>query len=508
MRAFALTTPSIWLILSGALCVILSISAWQRRAGDFPRNFSLALLAIAAYSFGYALELGAQDLAAMQFALRIEYLGIPFISSIWTLMAYSYVNQRPMQAFHTALLFAIPVLTFLLFQTNAMHQLFYTDLAYQQVEGLAIAQIQRGPWYYVHMAYSNLCFFAYNALLLRSCLQAQPVYRAQALLLMLSSLAPWVCMLLFLFGVSPKGIDLNPFGLAVAGILSAVAVWRYKFLHLVPMARDVVFSSIEEGVVIVDEMQRIIDFNRSASRIFPQLDAASIGTPLAALPDGQALSAMLSVDGASCFQQRTAEGTRDYEIKHSPLRGYRNLPMGKAILIQDVSTRVALERQLLDLATHDELTGLSNRRHLMAQAESAFQLAARHDRPLSVLICDVDHFKHVNDSLGHLAGDALLRNIAASLQHRVRQTDVCGRYGGDEFVVVLPETGLEEARHMAATLTQHVLAQTGHGLSIGVACRQTGTAGFLDLLRDADQDLYARKLARRTERPLRTADPG
>jgi PleD family two-component response regulator len=75
-------------------------------------------------------------------------------------------------------------------------------------------------------------------------------------------------------------------------------------------------------------------------------------------------------------------------------------------------------------------------------------------------------------------------------------------------VIVLPETGLEEARHMAATLTQHVLAQTGHGLSIGVACRQTGTAGFLDLLRDADQDLYARKLARRTERPLRTADPG
>lgn len=104
------------------------------------------------------------------------------------------------------------------------------------------------------------------------------------------------------------------------------------------------------------------------------------------------------------------------------------------------------------LALQDELTGMPNRRAIHKLLEQQLALARRHGQPLSLLIVDVDHFKQINDHYGHLSGDLALREMADRLHRRLRAQDIAGRWGGEEFIVILPGTGIEGARALAETL--------------------------------------------------------
>lgn len=122
------------------------------------------------------------------------------------------------------------------------------------------------------------------------------------------------------------------------------------------------------------------------------------------------------------------------------------------VLTELISTVEHRTAELELLASIDFLTGLPNRRHFHEAAELALQRCVRHQRPASVLMGDIDHFKRVNDSLGHAAGDAALRQTALIWRNGLRQIDLCGRIGGEEFVALLPETTLPEAQAVAERL--------------------------------------------------------
>ena len=152
-----------------------------------------------------------------------------------------------------------------------------------------------------------------------------------------------------------------------------------------------------------------------------------------------------------------------------------------------------LARSLRTAAATDPLTGVANRRAWEAEATRNLARATRTGEPLSFAILDLDHFKDVNDREGHGAGDALLRALAAGWTRRLRQADLLGRYGGDEFVVCLPATGQQGAREIIEQLeTTHEFAW-----SVGVATARQGDT--LDaVLARADADLYAKKRSGRT----------
>jgi len=173
--------------------------------------------------------------------------------------------------------------------------------------------------------------------------------------------------------------------------------------------------------------------------------------------------------------------------------------VGNALLIGDITEKKALIEQLHQAASTDELTGVFNRRHLMALSVRAVQLAQRHHSALSVILVDVDHFKAVNDGRGHLAGDALLKEIAEIFRTRLRATDILGRYGGDEFIITLPETDLLAAGDLARALNQACADECGATLSLGVAELKPPLADFNALLGKADEALYQAKASGRNQ---------
>lgn len=173
--------------------------------------------------------------------------------------------------------------------------------------------------------------------------------------------------------------------------------------------------------------------------------------------------------------------------------------------LTDITQRKAREEQLRRLAQTDPLTGLSNRRHFFEQAAQELRRVARYGRPLAVVMLDIDHFKAVNDNCGHEAGDAVLRDVARCLRSALRESDLLGRVGGEEFAALLPETHEAEALVLAERLRTAVsAAPLGSGLSVTISAGVTGIrgSGAEDLdsaLRRADAALYRAKAAGRNQ---------
>lgn len=155
------------------------------------------------------------------------------------------------------------------------------------------------------------------------------------------------------------------------------------------------------------------------------------------------------------------------------------------------------------LARRDGLTGLYNYRYFFEIASREFSASLRYQRVFSIIIFDVDHFKQVNDALGHLAGDKLLVILAQTLAAQMRAADIPARYGGDEFVILLPETGAQQAFHIAERIRVNVAAalrEVNQGkfentLSMGVAelCADPVDKNIEQVVQRADHALYQAK---------------
>jgi diguanylate cyclase (GGDEF)-like protein len=174
---------------------------------------------------------------------------------------------------------------------------------------------------------------------------------------------------------------------------------------------------------------------------------------------------------------------------------------GRMLTYCDVTDLVRNAEMLEKLATIDSMTGLFNRRHFLGSAEGEWSRFQRYQRPLSLLAIDIDHFKSVNDRYGHAVGDEAIVSVADACQQGKRASDIVARLGGEEFVMLLPETDQAQAMIVAERLRERVAAHVLRAhkvqfkvtISIGVAGATISMSGIDALLRSADQALYQAK---------------
>ena len=172
---------------------------------------------------------------------------------------------------------------------------------------------------------------------------------------------------------------------------------------------------------------------------------------------------------------------------------------GRMLIYSDVTDIVRAAREMEQLATIDGMTGIYNRRHFLALADREWDRARRYGRPLSFLMIDIDYFKAINDRFGHEIGDRAILHVANLAGGCKRTSDVLARIGGEEFALLLPETEIAQAEAVAERLRCEVakspLAEVSHSatVSIGVAAADDDMQGLSDLMKKADQALYAAK---------------
>ena len=173
-----------------------------------------------------------------------------------------------------------------------------------------------------------------------------------------------------------------------------------------------------------------------------------------------------------------------------------------AAIERDLTEHKKLQSQLESMATIDSLTGLANRQAFLQRAKNEFNRARRYSRPLSVVMIDIDHFKSINDQYGHATGDEVLRQTAMICQSSLRGSDLMGRVGGEEFVLLLPDTPHTNAFHVAERMRAHLyetpieLENDAHlkiTASFGVASLREADNDFDTVLERADEAMYLAK---------------
>ncbi|NPA53183.1 MAG: GGDEF domain-containing protein, partial [Aquificae bacterium] len=196
----------------------------------------------------------------------------------------------------------------------------------------------------------------------------------------------------------------------------------------------------------------------------------------------------------------------EYFLFHIIFLHEKSVPKSEDLnYIHTILNHLIYNINLLSLATYDPLTKLYNRRFIVSFAETEVKEALRYDKDLSVIILDIDNFKGVNDTYGHPAGDEVLKKVANILKTKIRETDKAGRYGGEEFIVILPNTPSKEALEVAERIRKAIeqekviIDHKGEKIelkvtaSIGVASLGTHGKSFYELLKAADIALYEAK---------------
>lgn len=207
-------------------------------------------------------------------------------------------------------------------------------------------------------------------------------------------------------------------------------------------------------------------------------------------------------------RENTANGVRRLEWTGKGLTNNQGKLVEFIGVARDVTERFELIDRLELQANYDDLTGIANRRFFVQQAHLEFTRAKRYHYPLSLFMLDIDHFKQVNDQHGHLSGDLVLKKLSHLMQFALREYDLIGRVGGEEYAVLLPQTSLEDAIMIAERLRQKVEKNTFEVLnnqsilltiSIGVISSTEMAHDFENLWRESDVRLYKAKSSGRNQ---------
>ena len=287
---------------------------------------------------------------------------------------------------------------------------------------------------------------------------------------------------------------------------------------------EAVFLNASEAIIVTDADTRILRVNPAFERMSGFSAATVVGRKTAMLRSGRQsddfyrnMWGCLKDTGhwQGELSNRHATGTY-YSVMSTitALRAENGSLTGYMAVQTDVSRLLSAESEVARLSFMDTLTGLPNRALLMDRMNQLMAQARRQEEPFCVLFSDLDHFKDVNDSMGHHVGDELLQTIAQRLKSQVREQDTVARLGGDEFVVLLPQTPLADARLLAAKLQQvceqpiqlgDMAAYQPH-MSTGIAAFPGDGDTVSLLLRNADTAMYAAKTTGRARVMSYTAE--
>lgn len=307
----------------------------------------------------------------------------------------------------------------------------------------------------------------------------------------------------------------RPYALASASVVLLALLYEVNRLYRRLMQSEAPFRTLVEqapiGTCIVDDRGVFEAVNQALADIYGYSVAELRGQPAGMLARHEQGTALIGGSPARQDDPLTSTSEGTVAGKHGAtltllatkvsLIGNDGHPRC-AWFVVDITGRKRIEEQLVHVAHHDALTGLPNRRLFNERLESAVAALAHQPSTLVVLLIDLNHFKEVNDTLGHQAGDALLCEVARRLRETLRPTDMVARLGGDEFAALLPHTGESGALHVAQRLGVALDAPLhihGHALavdmSIGIALAPDQASDATTLLRFADIAMYLAKAA-------------
>ncbi|MBI5932296.1 MAG: diguanylate cyclase [Chloroflexi bacterium] len=518
---------SIPFIVAISISTLIAVAIWPRRSAPGAIALFVHMLALTLWSASAAFMWLSVTLADQIFWLNVSTLGILIVPGTLFLFSLQVSLQRQSVPLWALLVLSIEPLTGLaLIWTNDFHRLVYSQPQLWIRNGLSELHWAPGPFIGVDALYSYVLILAGIWFLIRGVKKGGSLMQAQFKLVLLgvclSLLADVVSLLPFL--TMDGGLDAAPIVYTLAGGFYIYAMYRKRLLDLMPVAHSVLIGSMTDGVIVLDAQDRILEMNSAAAQFLGLSASDAAGRRAREVLTTWRETTRPFWDQPDIRTETLVTGDipRTIDLKITPLMDDRKHTLGRLMVFRDITMRKqneailkdankqlneqlreisALRDQLREQATRDPLTNLFNRRYLEESLQQELARALRENYPVCVLMMDIDRFKLVNDTCGHKVGDDILQALASLIVLKIRRFDVACRFGGEEFVVVMPMLLLETARERAELLRQEFASmplpcsslKESPTISIGVACYPFDGTDSETLIKAADRALYAAK---------------
>ncbi|MDR0294255.1 MAG: diguanylate cyclase [Oscillospiraceae bacterium] len=361
-----------------------------------------------------------------------------------------------------------------------------------------------GSWYYVQASIAETVALCLLAIAVLQHIRLPKIYRAPSEKMLTGLILILLGVLLNGFNTWGQGHDRLPFDLMLVGFVFSIrplykATLGNQGLVFLSQARNDIIQQLDQSILLLDEEKKIIFKNMKAAEWLGGLEFA--GNSYTDLTDCLATVSsrreqLTDKEGGFDYHFEVGGQSRVYNLREKPIYDNRERQIGAYVIYSDETENRGLIQRLEVGAGRDALTGLHNRTMMESLRR---ELDKPDSLPLSVIICDLNDLKKTNDTHGHQAGDIMLRICGEALSLRCPPTAQAGRIGGDEFLVLLPQTGRLEAEDVVSSIRSYLseIKDYPYQITMAMGCgvKDTRDQDINDALVTADEAMYANKRA-------------
>jgi diguanylate cyclase (GGDEF)-like protein len=419
------------------LLVDLSIAIFKHKVRHL-RFFTLLLLVSCIYALGFLLQHLSVERSELLQGARVQYLGAAFVSPmlLFFIIDFCGLKQR-VWLIVSALI--IPAAVVIMVFTYPFNGIYFGESAFT-TDPVPLLVFSGSVFRTIYFLYSYSVMIVAFIICIVYRLKRDALFRKHSIYVLIAMSIPMFGNLLTAF-LHLFPIDLTSAFASIMGTIIAYTLLFTGTFEIAPLAREEIVEHMQDGFILIDPRGKFLDANLTAKRLFPALEHTTIGLPMA-----DTGTILWNSDGR-LVQEFTIETESD--VKHYRVSADDIMHNGRVICtcvtIYDNTSIMKLMDEKTHLAEHDALTNLLNRRSFCRDAEKKCDEILRYGGKAFLMMLDIDFFKKVNDTYGHLAGDEVLRSVSKTLLQRFRKTDMVGRYGGEEFCIFLALLDREQA---------------------------------------------------------------
>jgi len=327
------------LLIIAMISIVVILLIWWRQRAAGSKYLVWMMLAVAIWSLGYSLEQLAVALTAKLFWAQVQFLVIPSVPVLWLVFILHYTGyERYLSRRNLLLLFMLPGITTVLAWTNGLHGLIWSSASYSPNILFPTLYLTYGFWFWIHTCYTYLIMLGAMLLVLRVVNLSPKMYRGQAFAMLFGTVAPMLANLMFVIGASPLvHFDMTPFMFTLSGLAVIWGFYRYQLMNIIPIARESIIEVMDDGVIVLNQYNRIVDINPAVEKIISQPVEKAVGQLITdVIPDWNQMIAR-TVPVQPGYVEIELDGGRYFGLRISRLGGRSGEFSGQLIVLRDIT---------------------------------------------------------------------------------------------------------------------------------------------------------------------------